>query len=201
MARLSTGHKRSAIVHQLGNKINAGRRQAGLPFSTAAARLAGQYFSHVVKLDVAEISITIDCLRDYAALVLAQDWAALEGRLKVRVSEGGYPLLTTQDKIDTILDLYKAAFPLVVEIIKAACWDKKDKKATLKYDFGRKSIAYTGRLLTKPVELTIYTRCRRVPKFLQEKGVVAVYRIDLENKPSVYLQVLADGTVWAFRQD
>ena len=201
MARLSTAHKRSAIIHQLGNKINAGRKQAALPCTTAATRLAGQYFNRVSRLDVAEISITIDCLRDYAALVLAQDWAALATCLKARVSEGGYPLLTTQDKIDTILDLYKAAFPLVKDIIKTACWDRKDKKASMKYDFGRKSIAYTGRLLTKPVELTMYTRCRRVPKFLQEEGVVAVYRIDLENKPSVYLQAMSDGSVWAFRQD
>ena len=195
---LKPQHKRLAIVKQLGNKINAGRKQAGQQ-PAAVNTLAGQYFAYVRHLDVAEISITIDCMRDYAQLIMAQDWAALQQALKQRVSVQSYPVCTTEAHIAALLAFYRQAHRLVCVIITTACWDGL-KEALLLYDFGRKSIRYTGKRLMKAIDLQLYVRCRRIPKFLQADGVVAVYRIDLANMPSVYLQVMANGSVWAFKQ-
>lgn len=196
MATQSYSKVTLALKYQVASKLAHARNNDGKAVSPQASNLAASFAKAVAnsRLTIQNGSVLIDTIRDHASIILTGTEEEISLMLDQKQGVSGYFQFADAKFKSAVIRFFTMYKSLINSIVDFTGWEKEEvKKAEQKYDFGRKSVVWTGRVVKTAIDFTVYVKTVHIPKFLAGHNVKAVYRLDRDHKSSIYVQVLTNG--------
>lgn len=202
MATQSYSKVTVALKHQVKSKLAHGRKENGMYVVESKALDLAITFAKAVansKMTIQNGSVLIDTIKNHANVLINGTAEEISLMLDQKQGVSGYFQYSDSKFKAAAIRFFSMYKSLIQSMVEFAGWIKEEtKKAEQKYDFGRKVAIWTGRVVKTAIDFSVYTKTVHVPKFLAGHNVKAVYRLDREHQPSIYVQVLTNGTAFQY---